>query len=206
MEVYIVGEDQVTKEILIRILDYIGGFEIYQELPARGGQIKAELDNYNRLSLSKPVILLTDLDQFNCAPELLYTWFKNISRNQDFYIRVAFNEAESWLMADRKGFSSFFKVPIDVIPESTIQSKRKSHIKELRFNYKSSLYLVREIIPRSSSKEIRDGMQSISGIGKGPLYNSIVQPFIEKHWNIDEAKANSYSLSNSINRLVSLIQ
>ena len=68
--VYIVGEDDVTRHVIYRILSYCGAgrFTVLMELPARGGEIKNKIPNFNQLAMKFPVILLTDLDADNCAP------------------------------------------------------------------------------------------------------------------------------------------
>jgi hypothetical protein len=70
--VYIVGEDAVTKSVIKKVLAYCSDdFEIVSELPVRGGQIKSKMMEFNALSSSFPVILLTDLDTYVCAPQLI---------------------------------------------------------------------------------------------------------------------------------------
>lgn len=71
MNAVIVGEDQVTKEIIKRLISIYAPFlNQLNEIPARGSQA-LNFDNivkYNQLALSIPVILLTDLDDALCAP------------------------------------------------------------------------------------------------------------------------------------------
>ena len=47
--VYIVGEDDVTRHVIYRILSYCGAgrFTVLMELPARGGEIKNKIPNFN---------------------------------------------------------------------------------------------------------------------------------------------------------------
>ena len=50
MRVFIVGEDDVTYAITKRILNYCSSkFEIISELPARGGEIKSKIEEFNKL-------------------------------------------------------------------------------------------------------------------------------------------------------------
>ena len=201
MEAYIIGEDQVTKFIIKRILNFCTNkFSKIHELPARGGKIKSQIYNYNILSNSNPTVLLTDLDSYDCAPTLLNILLNGINKNKDFHIRVAVDEAEAWLMADRKGFSNFFQVHIDKIPLPKVLSRLKPNIKELDFPYKSSLYFIREIIPFSKNKDLISSFTPREGAKKGPEYNISILPFID-YWNINEAMSNSYSLERTINRL-----
>ena len=48
-EVYVVGEDPVTKEIVSRIIrDYAPNLYIKGYLPARGGEIKKKMENFKQ--------------------------------------------------------------------------------------------------------------------------------------------------------------
>lgn len=204
MEVAIVGEDQATKDIIKRIIHYVGNIEIAYDLPARGGKILSMIREFNNLSHSIPVVLLTDLDQYNCPPELLNKWFEKFSRNEDFHVRVAVDEAEAWLMADREGFSNYFSLPIERIPQSISKSRIAPDKNEMSFPYKSSYFLGREIIPYSTSSNIKKDMTPKSGSTKGPLYNSRISPFIKNNWDIRRAQENSYSLRRTIARMQAL--
>jgi hypothetical protein len=204
MDVAIVGEDQATKEILHRLVNFVGGINIKFDLPARGGKIKSLIDNFNNLSLTTPVILLTDLDQYNCAPELINDWFKKTTKNPNFHPRVAVDEAEAWLMADREGFSRYFHIPINALPESIVRSRLKPDVNKMNFPIKSSLYLMHTIIPNSTSKLMRENLQPKLGSKKGVLYNSTIIPFIKDYWNIENALKNSYSLRKTIIRFESI--
>ena len=204
MDVTIVGEDRATKEVITRLINHIGGIQIFRELPARGGKIKSLLNNFNLLSTIQPVILLTDLDQYSCPPELLTNWFQRLPRNENFHVRVAVDEAEAWLMADREGFSQHFNIPLEYIPKSVARSRIRPDQNEMNFPYKSSLYLIREIVPHSRTKSIRESLQPSGGSNKGPLYNSTITKFIKNIWNIENACENSYSLRKTIFRLETL--
>ena len=68
-DVYIVGEDPVTIEIIRRIVKYYApNLCIKGYLPARGSEIKNKMENFNNFSLVYPVILLSDMDTADCAP------------------------------------------------------------------------------------------------------------------------------------------
>lgn len=47
-----------------------------------------------------PVILLTDLDADNCAPELKRKLLGGLEQAENLVFNVAVDEAEAWLMAD----------------------------------------------------------------------------------------------------------
>lgn len=206
MDVYVVGEDAATKEIVKKILVYCGHnyFHVLKDLPARGTEIKRNINNYNILSGNNPVILLLDLDE-GCPPELIKA-LGIINKNHMFIINIAVDEAESWLMADRETFAEYFKVDINVIPQSH-RTKLNGHkeVVEMDFCIKPSMYLNTRIIPFSRSIDIKQQMLPQAGAYKGREYNSVMVPFIRDYWNIDNAKKNSDSLNRMIRRVKSLI-
>ncbi|OJX83404.1 MAG: hypothetical protein BGP01_13600 [Paludibacter sp. 47-17] len=206
MKVYIVGEDDVTCAIIKRILLYCSeGFEIISELPARGGQIKSKINEFNKLAAVYPVILLTDLDATSCAPQLLHHLTPKDKHNQ-FIFNIAVDEGEAWLMADRYGFAEFAGVDIESIPRArpTRQGGRKALI-EMCFAYKPSRFLTHELIKKSKKPDIIKQLTPKEGASKGPEYNTDLLPFIQKKWDIDEASKNSDSLTRMVNRIRSLI-
>jgi len=195
----VVGEDQVTKSIIDRLLkEYRKDLAVQSYLPVRGGQIKNLAPKYNNLNV--PIILLTDLDFYSCPPGLIFDWFGKTIFNKQFLFRVAYREAESWLMADREGFAKWLGVKVVLIPESQIIDNRRN-IYELEFPYKPSLYMMREIVPNSSKKGLVEKLTPKEGAGKGPAYNSALLPFIKNIWDIENATKNSFSLNRTIIRL-----
>jgi len=205
MKVYIVSEDAVTSAIIKKILAHCSdSFEIIIELPARGGQIKNKIQEFNKLSKHHPVILLTDLDSDTCAPILLNRLIQN--KNDKFIFNIAVDEAEAWLMADIEGFASYFKIKITDMPFShqTKQGGRKP-LTEMYFACKSSWYLTNELIKKSKSAEYIRQLTPKPGASKGPEYNSCMLPFIENAWDIENACQNSDSLSRMIARVRKLL-
>ena len=205
MKVYIVGEDAVTYSVIKRILYYCSSdFEIEAELPARGGQVKNKITEFNSLSEVHPVILLIDLDNYDCAPLLIEKLLKD--KNKCFIFNIAVDEAEAWLMADRKGFSSYFRVKIEDMP-SAHQSKQggRKALTEMNFTYKSSMFLTHELIKKSKNSDYIKQLTPKKNAAKGPEYNSCMLPFIQNAWNIDDARNNSDSLNRMILRIENLI-
>ena len=195
-EVYIVGEDPVTIEIIRRIVkDYAPNLCIKGQLPARGSEIKSKMENFNKFSLVYPVILLSDMDTADCAP----------LAKSDLMINIAVDEAEAWLFADTKGFAKYLGVAEKYIPQSSEQ-KFGGLKKRLEINVplKSSYYLTHQVIVNSNEKELREQIYAPGKSCKGPEYNPALVPFIKDFWNIEEARKNSYSLEGMIKRIQSL--
>lgn len=200
MEVDIVGEDPVTRAIIERLIaDFRKDIVIKNRLPARGGQIEAFAPKYNLMN--NKIILLTDLDTYDCPPSLIKAWFKDSEIRNGYLFRVAHEEAESWLMADSKGLASFIGVSIDVIPKPQSTGKVGSRVDEIICPIKPSLYLMTDIVPKSNNSDIKEALTPKEGAKKGPGYNTILLPFIEKKWNPANAANNSYSLRKTIQRI-----
>lgn len=199
-EIIVVGEDYVTREIINRLLKhYRKDLEIGRSEPVRGGEIKKLAMKYNRLNL--PVIMLTDLDQYDCPPSLILDWFQGEPKNPNLVFRVACDEAEGWLMADKTGFAKFLKISEELLPDLKRCDSRNSENKELAFRYKPSLFLMKELAQKSTDKSFKEKLTPRKGAKKGPLYNSTLLPFIENHWNIEAAMRNSYSLQKAVARI-----
>lgn len=200
IDIIIVGEDAVTREIGKRLLQHSReDFQIIREDPIRGGEIKNKILNYNRLNL--PVFVLTDLDDIDCPPSLIKSWFNQTPINPNLIFRVACDEAETWLMADKSGFSRFLGIKESAIPALKQVDRRNPANVELQFKYKPSLYLMRELAVKSNNKLLSEQLKPRKGAKKGPEYNTALIPFIQNNWDIDSATKNSYSLRKAIKRI-----
>lgn len=201
MEIDIVGEDPVTQAIIERLLaDYRTDLNIVRRLPARGSEIKNLAPKYNLLN--SPVFLLTDLDAYHCPPSLIRDWFQDNVITDDLIFRIAQEEAETWLMADRQGFAKWLNVDVELIPEPQIIDRRLG-IMEIICPLKPSLFMMRNIASASPNQTLREYLTPVAGAKKGPGYNTAMLPFIKNVWDIENAAKNSYSLSKAIIRLKS---
>lgn len=199
MFIDIVGEDPVTQAIIERLIkDYRQDLTIKNKLPARGGQIMNLAPKYNKLG--SPVFLLTDLDTYQCPPSLIKKWFGKEVIQESMLFRIAQEEAETWLMADRLGFSKWLSVDINLIPEPKFIDKKKG-IFELILPMKPSLYMMLKIASQSKNEKLKEQLMPKKGASKGPGYNTAMIPFIEAKWNVENAASNSYSLTKAIERL-----
>lgn len=205
MKIYIVGEDQVTYAVLRKVISYCSSrFEIISELPARGGQIKNKIPEFNKLAAVFPVILLMDLDAEFCAPVLMGKLIPEYKQAQ-FLVNIAVDEAEAWLMADREGFSDYFGILIEDMPVS-YQTKQngKNSVIEMKFSCKSSWYLTNELMKKSKKNGLIGQLTPKSGATKGPEYNSAMIPFINNIWSVENACKHSDSLQRMVRRIKTL--
>jgi len=206
MKVYTAGEDPVTCAILRRLIrDYAPHLHILREEPARGGQLKKMISQFNRLAQTTPVILLEDLDTDDCAPITRKKLLNGEEQAEDFIINIAVDEAEAWLYADPEGLSRYLKVPKEDIPVSTLQKMGGVHSRyEVSTPIKTSMHLTKVLINSSTDEELKKMVKSPDGRCKGKEYNPAIVKFIEEKWNPESARKASYSLNGMIARIQAL--
>ena len=183
-------------------------FIIMMEIPARGGEIKSKIPQCNKLAKEYPVIMLLDADD-KCAPELKNKLLNGIQKEDNFILNICVDEAEAWLMADRKGFANYFGIPIDSLPEARpLKQGGRRALMEMDFPAKSSLMLTHQYAIKSSKDNVRKtiGVTDLTAHCKGKEYNTTIIPFIKNNWDVGEACKNSDSLQRMIARLKNLIQ
>ncbi len=201
--IYIAGEDEVTCEIIKRILYFCSSeFEIINSLPARGGQLKSKISEFNKLSQKNPVVLLTDLDAENCAPKLKEKLLDGETKYEHFVINIAVDEGEAWLMADRVNFAAFMGVKEEDVPcfVPKKQNGRKALV-EIDLNVKTSFYLTHKLAHQSNDDDVVAQIGSKDKSCKGKEYNTKLVPFIREHWDISAAMKNSDSLTRMVKRI-----
>lgn len=210
-DIYIVGEDPVTKTIIRRLIkDYAPNLSIKAEMPARGSQTKSLLPKFNNVATTDPVVMLIDLDANDCPPQLkqqLIGKLKGTPKEENLLINIAVDEAEAWLFADRDGFANYLHVPVDKMPDAT-QHKLNGprNVIEMNCAEKISRHLTHTIALLSTNKDIREqvGVDNPNEGCKGNEYNNVILPFIRNNWNVEDAKKNSNSLLRMIERIKKL--
>lgn len=192
-------EDVLSKAVVERLLrKYHGTNDSLTEILKRhSGKSKMESKSgftaFCKAARRNPLLVLMDLDRSECPPSLRAhltsnAWGKAPPPNMFFC--VAETEIESWLIADRKGISTFIG-----ISEQKISNDIKKHSKEYLLN----------LIKNSKNKDLKSTL-----IGKkhekkaGNLYTLNLVKFVEQQWNPEEASKNSPSLNYIINKIKSI--
>ena len=136
---------------------------------------------------------LVDLDQANCAPDLIKGWFFSGKSIRPFprevVFRIAVREVESWIMADRNPLAKFLGIPIANFPKYPDELSDPKHVLLNVVRQKGRKKWHREMLPLSPSAQI------------GPRYNEKICEFVTKYWSPDRASASSPSLSRAIESL-----
>jgi len=191
LEIALVVEDALSLALMEKTLAHTGrGYAVMRPLVERGvGNMRKSVDKYRGASHVLPHVVLVDLDQGACAPQLRTQWgVATLPKSMLF--RVAVREAEAWVLADREGFASFAGIPANKIssaPESLSDPKQEL-INLVRRSRNTRL--AAELVPAQGSS-----------VPIGPLYNERMGQFVREHWDVDAAIARSPSLERTFARL-----
>lgn len=185
-------EDDLGKELLVRILDYVGaessGWVI--NVADGNGPMRAKIKQWTEVGRRSNVVLLTDLDATRCASGLVAGWLGKHSKPIGLHIRVAVRTAESWVLADRAAFAKFLAVSPALVPrQPDLEPLPKQRLLQLakqspRRRLRADIVVDRNGQPRQA-----------------PNYNAALRPFVAKLWNVNRAAKASPSLARTLHRL-----
>ena len=196
LDIALVVEDVLSLVLMEKVLAHTGrGYTVLRPLVARGvGNMRKSVSKYLNASRALPHVVLVDLDQTPCAPQLREQWgVATLPRSMLF--RVAVREAEAWVLADQEGFASFAGIPASKIspaPESLADPKQELINLVRRSRNKR---LVAELVPAQGS-----------AVSIGPLYNERMRQFVHERWNVDAAMAHAPSLARTFDRLQTFLK
>ena len=155
------------------------------------GYLKKGLGGFNQAAKRSPFLVLTDLDQSECAPILIKEWLPH-PQEKNLLFRVAVKAVEAWLLADRRAAAGFLSIPETLIP---LKPDEIDNPKRFLIN----------LAARSRRKEVRESivppLRSSAAIG--PDYNGKLTEFVQESWRVKEAMNNSPSLKKAFRAILS---
>ena len=150
------------------------------------GYLQKNISSFIEISRIRPTLVLTDLDQRNCAPMLVQSWCGSLQMPPRFCLRVAEREVEAWLLADRHGIAKWLGVSPTVIPRAP----------DAEVDPKRTLVEIAKRGNREARRCIVPSRHSASS--QGFEYNDFLCKFVASRWNIASAQTNSPSLSRAM--------
>jgi hypothetical protein len=189
--VNIATEDELSEAVAVRLVNGAFGVGRVGNVLGRKGNsyLIKKLPSLRQMANREPVLVLTDLDDTNCASNLLQAWSGGQAFPENLLLRVAVRETEAWLLADRKGMANLLgispnKIPVD--PESLADPKR-----------------VLLHLARNAKREVRSELVVAKGAAasQGLGYNRLLSSFVSSDWQIEDAIIRSASLSKAVARL-----
>jgi hypothetical protein len=151
------------------------------------GYIRKHIGSFNKAAaVGNPYFVLTDLDRAACPSKLIDSWL-GCPQNGNLLFRIAVEEAESWILADRDAFAALLGIARDRIPVNadTIRDPKE--------------FLVR-LAKSARHAQVKDAIvpRTAATASVGPGYNSTLTQFIQNRWNAKRAAAHSMSLKRAI--------
>lgn len=156
------------------------------------GYLRNRLPTFCQIANHRPVLLLTDLDQKECAPSLLNDWYRRLDRPQNLLLRVAVREVEAWLLADREALSDFLRISARHLPAQP----------ELLNDPKEELLRAALRAPKRIREDLVARHNALASQGIG--YNRLLAGFVESRWSPERASAVSSSLAKTRERISEL--
>lgn len=193
MIIYCAVEDDLSFAVATRLIsDSFPEADIRSLNAAQGGNaiLRTNIAKYLELSARQKVLLLTDLDAAECAPQLRRAWLNEMPLPENFTFRIAVKEVEAWLLADRAGFAALLGISDNAIPNN-IEDEQNPKATLLRLTRGARSSSVKtSLLPKS-------GVRAMIGLG----YNSVLSEFVRTKWNIASARENSPSLESAYRRI-----
>ena len=115
--VSLAAEGLLDEQVLRRLLTHTGRDYVPTVCYGKRGKdhLRQNIARFNHAAEYTPYVILTDLDNDDCAPQLIDRWLPQ-GRHSNLTLRIAVREVEAWLLADRERFARFLGVAESKIP------------------------------------------------------------------------------------------
>jgi len=187
-------EGYTDRVVASKLIDNTGA-HIAQFVVADGKtRLDPKIPGLNRSGAGMNWLILRDLDRDDCAPGLLRTLLGGVALSPRVCLRIAVRKVESWLLADKKGFSQAFAVSLHRLPDNPDSLEDPKRV------------LV-DLCRKSRSKRVRDDMLPAPNGRRqvGPGYESRIADFVRDTWNLRSAAKQSPSLGRTVANLQHLV-
>jgi len=193
-QVVLATEDALSEAIAQRLVKDTGSDLTVTQLLRRGGfgYLRLRMRKLCELARRTPVLLLTDLDRWECPATLIADWSRKDEIPEQFLFRIAVRQVESWLLADRDGIARLLNVSIRQLPpdpDSLADAKR-------------SLLQLAQRAPRAVREDLVAESGAVAAQGLG--YNAVLSNFVRTSWDPSQALHRSNSLARARMRLTEL--
>jgi len=193
-QIALATEDELSEAVGKRLISEVyRSFEVNLTFRKGGfGYLRANIRKFCEVARLQPVLVVTDLDNADCAAALIAEWTHRTVRPKTLCLRVAIREVEAWLLADHDGIRQMFGSRVLNLPDNPdpiVDPKRCLLKLALRAPKDVRADLIAEA-----------GAIALQGLG----YNRRLVEFVQCIWNPTDAAYRSESLRRALNRLKEL--
>ena len=185
-------EDSLSEAVMEKIVVQYGAQLAVGNKYSKGGfgYLRKGIKGFNQAAKVIPFLVMTDLDKYDCPPNLIKDWL-NVTKHPQLLLWVAVRETETWLLADREGFSGYIRLDKSHIPVNVedITNPKEFLINLVRKSNKRSI--MQNIIPKPGTTATQ-----------GRNYNGTLINFVNQYWSTDRAR----NISPSLNRAIKCVE
>ncbi len=189
---FVIGEDALCCALGSKLVREVLRWDVALPVINTKGvtKLRPAIPRYLPLSRVSPVLCIADTDG-GCAMVMVQQWM-SAQVAQNFLLRFAVAESESWVLADSEALALYFEVSVDRLPrcpDDEADAKRT----------------LLKLASRSKRRDIRMEMVSTEDPSRpGVGYNAHLSDFISLYWRPREAAVRSPSLARAVRRLEQL--
>lgn len=189
--VAVASEDALSEAIALRLVSEVSlSHYVTHRLRKRGsGYLRSKIKSWCEMARHQLMLVLTDLDETECAPLLRSRWRGGRIEPPGLLLRVAVREVESWALADHEAL----RVLVG-------RRGRLPSVPDQLDDPKQFLLALARLAPKAVrqdlTRDIGDGR-----IGQGLGYNARLVPWVWQTWQPERAAQRSPSLARTRIRL-----
>lgn len=186
----IATEDELSEAVALRLVAELSHAHRVTHCLRKGGfgYLRSKMGNWCQMARQQVMVVLTDLDQMDCAVALRSQWLANLQVPDTLLLRVAVREAEAWALSDHEAIRKLVghKGVLSRMPENLPDPKQ---------------VLLR--LAKSAPREIKaDLLREANGqLRQGLGYNARLVAWVRSEWDPERAAAKSPSLARARIRL-----
>jgi hypothetical protein len=178
-------EDELSEQVGLSLAKEAG---LHVQLCLRkggNGYLRSRLPSFCQMARTQKILVITDLDQVQTPATLIADWFGKQRRPDNFLLRVAVREIESWLIADHSAIRQSLGKNVSKLPNSPDDLS----------DPKQTLLRLARLAPRS----VRDDLIGVRGsvASQGIGYNALLCKLVRETWRPSVAAERSPSLARA---------
>jgi|ThiBio_inoc_biof_1041523.scaffolds.fasta_scaffold21334_2 hypothetical protein len=188
-------EDELSEAIALRLIREVSEPHQITHVLRKGGfgYLRSKMDSWCQMAKHQVMLVLTDLDQAECAFELRNNWLAARRQPESLLLRVAVREVESWVLADHEAVRQL------IGPKGTLPT-----MPDALPDPKETLLQLTKSAPRQIREDL---LRVVDGqVAQGLGYNARLVPWVHSSWDPKRAAERSPSLARARERLRAAIR
>lgn len=186
----IATEDELSEAMALRLVAELPQAHHVTHCLRKGGfgYLRSKMNNWCQMAQHQVMLVVTDLDQVDCAVALRHQWLGRLHVPESLLLRVAVRESEAWALSDHEAIRQLVgnKGTLPTAPEN-LPDPKQALLK----------------LAKSAPKDIRADLlrESAGRLQQGLGYNTRLVAWVQTEWSPERAAERSPSLARARIRL-----